>query len=266
MSNLYKQTYYQTNMRYYIKCKLNPKAKARLADSIKSGYLARGNVFYEGMQTALRQGTIDENDIVHFVEVCYCLEGGLYPMAMEIPVLNKYFEDIIEVKDARLRGQCTMECEFCDCTRNIKLPGKSLANELNINKIKEEEQQPLGGNGDNNDDDDSNNDFLDIGRIRLDRKKQKEGLEGLKSLYADNSSGGNNIKIKPIFAGAAISGLFAIFHDGDNYFRIKNIPDNKESRQLLSDLGFEQVNGDVQSMKTTAMDSLAKSDKRSNVV
>jgi hypothetical protein len=84
-------------MRYYIKCKLNPEGKQKLADSIKSGSLARGLIFYEGMQTALREGTIDENDIVHFVEVCYCLEGGLYPMAMEIPVLNKYFKDIIEV-------------------------------------------------------------------------------------------------------------------------------------------------------------------------
>src|SRR5919205_1932055 len=169
-------------MRYYVKCKLNPKAKDKLANSIKSGSLARGNVFYEGMQTALREGTIDENDIVHFVEVCYCLEGGLYPMAMEIPVLNEYFEDVIEVKDARLRDQCTMECEFCDCTRNKKLPGKSLAKELNISKIKEEQQ--LGGDGDNNNDD--YNDFLDIGRIRLDRKKQKEGLEGLKSVYLGN--------------------------------------------------------------------------------
>jgi hypothetical protein len=247
-------------MRYYIRCKLNPRAKSRLADSIKSGSLAHGNVFYEGMQTALRDGTIDENDIVHFVEVCYCLEGGLYPMAMEIPVLNEYFDDVIEVKDARLRGQCTMECEFCDCTRNIKLPGKSLAKELNISKTKENKQQ-LGEDSDDNSDD-HHNDFLDIGRIRLNRKKQKEGLEGLKSAFVC----GNNSKIEPIFAGAAISGLFAIFHDGDNYFRIKNIPDNEESRQLLYDLGFEQVNGYVRSMKMTAMDSLAKSDKRSNVV
>jgi hypothetical protein len=108
-------------------------------DSIKSGSLARGQIFYEGMHTALREGTIDETDIVHFVEVSYCLEGGLYPMTMEIPVLNKYFEDIIEVRDARLREQCTMECEFCDCTRNIKLPGKSLVDELNLNKGKEEQ-------------------------------------------------------------------------------------------------------------------------------
>ena len=249
-------------MRYYIKCRLNPDGKDRLADSIRSGSLAHGKVFYEGMQTALRKGTIDENDIVHFVEICYCLEGGLYPMAMEIPVLNKYFDDVIEVKDARLRDQCTMECEFCDCTRNIKLPGKSLANELNINKITEEQQ--LGGDGDSNDYD---NDFLDIGRIQLNRKMQKEGLVGLKSVFASNNGNcGNNSKIKPIFAGAAISGLFAIFHDGYNYFRIKNIPDNKESRQILYDLGLEQINGDVQSMKMTAMDSLAKSDKRSNVV
>ena len=261
-------------MRYYIKCKLNPKAKDKLAHSIKSGSLARGNIFYEGMQTALREGTIDENDIVHFVEVCYCLEGGLYPMAMEIPVLNKYFDEVIEVKDARLRDQCTMECEFCDCTRNIKLPGKSLVNDLNVNRIKKEER--LGGNSNknknnnnNDDDDDPNNGFLDVGRIRLNRKKQKEGLEGLKSVFAANNNDNriNNSKVKPIFAGAAISGLFAILHDSDNnYFRIKNIPDNKESRQLLYNLGFEQVNGDVQSMKMTGMNSLAKSDKRSNVV
>jgi hypothetical protein len=251
-------------MRYYIKCKLNPKAKDKLADSIKSGSLARGNVFYEGMHTALREGTIDENDIVHFVEVCYCLEGGLYPMAMEIPVLNKYFDEVIEVNDARLRDQCIMECEFCDCTRNIKLPGKSLVSDLNVNNIKKEER--LGGNSNKNNNDDDNNGFLDVGRIRLNRKKQKEGLEGLKSLSADNSNGGNNSKIKPIFAGAAISGLFAIFHDGDNYFRIKNVPDDKKSRHLLYDLGFGQLNGDVPSMKMTAMDSLAKSYKRSNVV
>jgi hypothetical protein len=179
-------------------------------------------------------------------------------MAMEIPVLDKYFEDIIEVKDARLRDQCTMECEFCDCTRNIKLPGKSLANGLNIKKMEEE-----SGECDNN-----NNNFLDIGRIRLNRKKQKEGLEGLKSVSTSNNDGNNNKNknIKPIFAGAAISGLFAVFYDGIDYFRIKNVPDNIECRQLLYDMGFGQVYGDVQSMKMTAQDSLTKSDKRSNVV
>ena len=101
-------------MRYYIKCKLKSGDRLRLADSLRSGSLARNKIFYDGMQTALREGTIDENGTVHFIEVCYCLEGGLYPMAMEIPVLKEYFKDIVEVKDARLRDQCTMECEFCD--------------------------------------------------------------------------------------------------------------------------------------------------------
>src|SRR5688572_18038657 len=99
-------------MRYYIKCKLNAKEKQRLTEAIKSGSLARGKIFYEGMQTALREGTIDEKNTVHFVEICYCLEGSLYPMAMEIPTLEKYFESIVEVKDARLRDQCRRECEY----------------------------------------------------------------------------------------------------------------------------------------------------------
>ena len=121
-------------MRYYIKCKLNAKEKQRLTEAIKSGSLARGKIFYEGMQTALREGTIDKNNIVHFVEICYCLEGGLYPMAMEIPTLEEYFDSVVEVKDARSRDQCTMECEFCDCTRSIKLPGKLLSNVTGYSK------------------------------------------------------------------------------------------------------------------------------------
>jgi hypothetical protein len=232
-------------MRYYIKCKLNPGEKQRLRESIKSGSLAKNKIFYEGMQTALREGTIDENDIVHFVEICYCLEGGLYPMAMEIPTLKEYFDNIIEVKDARLRDQCTMECEFCDCTRSIKLPGRSLSDELDI--LKEE-----SGN--------SNSEFIDIGRLKLNRKKQQEGIESLRKML-DNV----DANVKPIFAGAAISGLFAIFHDGSDYFRIKNISDSEEARKLLKSIGLK-VYGTVSSMKQTARNSLAKSDKRSNVV
>lgn len=48
--------------------------RQRLREGIEYGSLAKGKIFYEGMQTALREGTIDENDIVHFVEICYCLE------------------------------------------------------------------------------------------------------------------------------------------------------------------------------------------------
>ena len=239
-------------MRYYIKCKLDPKKRQRLSDSIKTGSLAQGKIFQEGMQSALREATIDENDVVHFVEICYCLESGLYPMAMEIPVLNKYFDNIVEVKDARLRYQCTMECEFCDCTRSIKLPGELLANELGL-KIDESNKKNL----------------VDIGRIRLNRKKQKESIEGLRNILSninnDNNDDNNNINIKPIFSGAALFGIFAIFYDGIDYFRIKNIPDTQESRQMLQTIGLE-VYDNVNSMKSAARRSLAKNDKRSNVV
>jgi len=224
---------------------LNPVEKDRLAKGIKSGSLASGKIFYEGMQSALRNGTIDEDDVVHFIEICYCLEGGLYPMAMEIPVLNEYFVNVSEVKDARLRDQCTMECEFCDCTRNIKLSGKPLMDELNMLM----KSKPYHDN------------FIDIGRIKLNRKKQKEGLHALKSLCNDNSYN----KLKSIFASAAISGLFAIFHDGTDYFRIKNIPDSVESREILRTLGLEAYHS-VDSIKSSARSSLACSDKRSNVV
>lgn len=53
-------------MRYYIKCKLKSDNKRRLANSLNSGSLARNQIFYEGMQTALREGTVDENGIVQF--------------------------------------------------------------------------------------------------------------------------------------------------------------------------------------------------------
>ena len=115
-------------------------------------------------------------------------------MAMEIPTLEEYFDSVVEVKDARLRDQCTMECEFCDCTRSIKLPGKSLSDELDI--LKE-------------DLDNCNDELLDIGRLKLNRGKQQEGIESLKK-----SINNNNPSVEPLFAGAAISDLFAIFRHG----------------------------------------------------
>src|SRR5918995_840166 len=204
----------------------------------------KNKILYEGMQTALREGTIDDNDIVHFVEICYCLEGGLYPMTMEIPTLKEYFDNIVEVKDARLRDQSTMECEFCDRTRSIKLPGKSLSDELDITK--EESRK-------------NDNKFVDIGRLKLNRRKQQEGIESLRNLLYIS-----NYNIKPVFAGAAISGLFAIFYDGEDFFRIKNISESEEARKLLEGVGLD-VYDTISSIKQAARNSLAKSDKRSNV-
>src|SRR5205085_5206410 len=133
-----------------------------------------------------------------------------------------------------------------------KLPGKSLLDELHINRREEE--------------DDDEFTFLDIGRIKLNRRKQREGLEELKSI-----GNNNNIqeRIKPIFAGAAISGLFVIFYNKEDhdYFRIKNILDSREARQVLSNIFNLRINDSTENIKTlAARSSLAQSDKRSNVV
>ena len=235
-------------MRYYVKCKLNSQAREKLANSIRSGNLAKGQVFYEGMHAALRGATIDDMDIVHFVEVCYCLEGGLYPMAMESPTLREYFDLILEVKDARFRDKCTMECEACDCTRAIKLPGKPLIEKLNLVKDVLQERKI-----------DSTR-FLDIGRIVLNRRKQRQGIDALKNIVYECTSS----KIKPIIAGAPISGLFAIFYDGE-YFRIKNIPDTNDARQIFDKLGLS-ISDSVQSVKQNTKQSLAGSNTYSNIV
>ena len=235
-------------MRYYVKCKLNSQAREKLANSIRSGNLAKGQVFYEGMHAALRGATIDDMDIVHFVEVCYCLEGGLYPMAMESPTLREYFDIILEVKDARFRDKCTMECEACDCTRAIKLPGKPLIEKLNLVKDVLQERKI-----------DSTR-FLDIGRIVLNRRKQRQGIDALKNIVYECTSS----KIKPIIAGAAISGLFAIFYDGE-YFRIKNIPDTNEARQIFDKLGLT-ISDSIQNVKQNTKQSLAGSNTYSNIV
>jgi hypothetical protein len=42
-------------MRYYVKCKLDPKDKQRLTNSLNSGSLARNKIFYEGMQQPLEK-------------------------------------------------------------------------------------------------------------------------------------------------------------------------------------------------------------------
>jgi len=237
-------------VRYYIKCKLNPKSREKLANSINSGNLANGKIFYEGMQAALRTATIDETDTVHFIEACYCLEGGLYPMAMEIPTLKEYFESVEEVRDARFREKCTMECEACDCTRAIKLPGKPLVKKLNLEDDDMDKKEI------------SRTEFIDYGRVELKRQKQRQGIDALKTVVDECLSS----KIKPVMAGAAISGLFAIFYDvNGEYFRIKNIADTNEARHILDKLGLSLYNS-VESVKENGKCSLAGSNRYSNIV
>jgi hypothetical protein len=101
---------------------------------------------------------------------------------------------------------------------------------------------------------------VDIGRLKLNRRKQQQGLESLKNLLHNG-----NDNVKPVFAGAAISGIFAIFYDDEDFFRIKNISESIEARKLLKDAGLD-IHDTVSSIKQVARSSLARSDKRSNIV
>jgi hypothetical protein len=102
--------------------------------------------------------------------------------------------------------------------------------------------------------------FTDFGRVVLNRRKQRGGIDALRDVVNESESS----KIKPVIAGAAISGLYAIFFDGE-YFRIKDIPDSYEARQIFEKLGLD-IGDSVQSVKENAKHSLAGSDRYSNVV
>jgi len=76
--------------------------------------------------------------------------------------------------------------------------------------------------------------------------------------------------VKPIFAAAAISELFAVFYDckDEDYLRIKNIPDTSEAKKLLKSIGLDVFYDDVESVKSAAAakSSLAPGCRWSNVV
>ena len=118
---------YPLHMRYYLKCKLNPNDRQKLCDSLKNGTLGIGTVLQEGMQTALRGATIDDDgDVVHFIEVCYCLEYSLHPMAMESRDNNNHMKSLeLEAAIAEpILMACLEGCSICElsCKAQAMLP------------------------------------------------------------------------------------------------------------------------------------------------
>ena len=77
----------------------------------------------------------------------------------------------------------------------------------------------------------------------------------ISTIHNNKNSDNNNIKL--IFGGAPVSGLFAIFYDGIDYFRIKNIPDIQVSRLILQNIGLE-VYKSVCSTRSVARNLLQK--------
>ncbi len=226
-------------MRYHISGKVRPGKKKTLKENVRNGSVAEGTIFHSGMMAGLRKATIDEEERVHFIEVCYCLESGLEPMQMEFPYLEDYF-DALEVKDARRRKMCTMECEACDCTRTYRLPGSPLADHLGLNP------EELDG------------DFSDPGRIPLNRKRQGIGILGLRDALRSGAGAW--------FGEAAVKGFYVIFRDGKEWFRVKGIPDTKEARALLKKTGLTGLGSVEGARRAAKRNSVAERDDKSNVV
>ncbi len=224
-------------MRYHISGSIRPGKEKALKEGIRDASLAEGTIFHGGMQAGLRSATVDEEGRVHFIEVCFCLESGLDPMQMELPSLRPYFEDL-EVLDARRRKACTMECEACDCTRTIRLPGSPLSNHLGL------DNEGLDG------------EYIDAGRIPLNRKKQKTGIAGLREALASGA--------EAWFGGAAVKGFYVIFSDREEFFRVRAIPDTRQARALLRKTGLTGF-GSVETARRWARGSLAARDDKSNV-
>ncbi|MDQ6723686.1 MAG: hypothetical protein M3Z01_05410 [Thermoproteota archaeon] len=53
---------------------------------------------------------------------------------MEIPKLIKYFEKIVEVKDACLKDQCILECDSMNVLRVVDYSVKHCSKNLGIDK------------------------------------------------------------------------------------------------------------------------------------
>ena len=109
-------------MRYVVKAKLKPGAKAPLLKAIQEGTLGQGSIAGDEYVYDMEQARIGEDGAAHWVETCFCAT----PLAEERPYWERYFE-LLSVKDAHNRKNCRdlngsepWACCNCDCTRRLE--------------------------------------------------------------------------------------------------------------------------------------------------
>ncbi len=76
-------------MRYRVTARLRSGRTGALLEALETGRLARGEVYEEEMQRALREARVVEG-LVTWTETCYCPT----PLEAERSVLDVFFEDI----------------------------------------------------------------------------------------------------------------------------------------------------------------------------
>lgn len=123
-------------MRYLVKARLRKgKAKA-LLQAIHEERLGQGSVAGDEYLHNMRHARVDENQVAHWVETCFCST----PLDEERPYWEEYFE-LLTIKDAHARKNCRdlngtepWACCDCDCTKRLEqrlaTRGRPFLNEL----------------------------------------------------------------------------------------------------------------------------------------
>ena len=123
-------------MRYLVKARLRKgKAKA-LLQAIHEERLGQGSVAGDEYLHNMRHARVDENQVAHWVETCFCST----PLDEERPYWEEYFE-LLTIKDAHARKNCRdlngaepWACCDCNCTKRLEqrlaTRGRPFLNEL----------------------------------------------------------------------------------------------------------------------------------------
>ena len=123
-------------MRYLVKARVRQGRERALLKAIQEEHLGKGSVAGDEYLENTRHARIDQNDLAHWVETCFCPT----PLQEERPYWEEYFE-LLSVKDAHSRQNCRdlngtepWACCDCDCTKRLEQRlqsrGRSFLNEL----------------------------------------------------------------------------------------------------------------------------------------
>src|SRR5438477_13152120 len=109
-------------MRYLVRARIRPGGERPLLAAIEDGTLGKGSVAGGEYLRNMREGRLDRDDLVRWVEVCYCPT----PLEEERPYWERHFE-LIKIQDAHDSRKCRdrngsepWACENCDCTERLE--------------------------------------------------------------------------------------------------------------------------------------------------
>ncbi|HYG74903.1 MAG TPA: hypothetical protein VEK08_07865 [Planctomycetota bacterium] len=112
-------------MRYILSAQVIPGKAAALQRALRDGSFSRGFP-YGDLGENVREGKVDADGTIRWVETCYCREYLNVAMVMELEYLERYLHRIT-VTDARDPRYCKgyPHCNDCLCTKTIRFDGRT---------------------------------------------------------------------------------------------------------------------------------------------